>query len=65
MASFQEKEIQPSSNFKSATVRTYFDSLLYKTNLNKTARERDHGSFKNKDPAPGQYDVNKSSFAIK
>ncbi len=55
----------PSGNFKSATVRTYFESLYFKTNLNKTARERDVSHFKPKEPAPGQYEVNKSSFQIK
>jgi hypothetical protein len=60
-----EKGNSPSSNFKSATVRTFFESLYYKTNLNKTARERDMNHFKSKDPAPGQYDVNKSSLQIK
>ncbi len=33
----KEKD-QPSSHFKSATVRTFFDSLTYRTNLSKTAR---------------------------
>lgn len=54
-----------SGHFRSATVRTYFDSLIYKTNVDATAEDRKKIIFKTKDPAPGQYDYNTSSFAIK
>lgn len=42
----EDKVNQASSNFKSSTVRTYFDSLIYKTNLNETAKIRDKSKFK-------------------
>jgi len=51
----EDKIDQASAHFKSNTVRTYFDSLIYKTNINETAKIRDMAHFKAKDPAPGQY----------
>lgn len=54
-----------SGNFRSATVRTYFDSLIYRTNNEETAHERAKNIFKTKEPAPGQYDYNTSAFSLK
>lgn len=54
-----------SGQFRSATVRTYFDSLIYHTNIEATAKERSRNIFKTKEPAPGQYDYNASSFSMK
>lgn len=42
----QERQDKISSQFKSATVRTYFDSLLYKTNTAEVAKQRDSLQFK-------------------
>ena len=36
----EDKVSQPSSHFKSSLVRTYWDSIFYKTNLNETAKVR-------------------------
>lgn len=54
-----------SGHFRSATARTYFDSMIYRTNVDSTVQERAKQIFKTKDPAPGQYDYNSSSFAVK
>lgn len=59
-----DKTQQASAHFKSSTVRTYFDSLFYKTNLSEVAKVRDETHFKTKDPAPGQYETNYSSLKI-
>lgn len=60
----EDKIPQPSAHFKSNTVRTYFDSLFYKTNISETAKARDLSHFKTKDPAPGHYEVNVSSLKL-
>lgn len=60
----EDKVNQPSSHFKSNTVRTYFDSIIYKTNLSETAKNREGSNFKTKDPAPGQYETNISSIKV-
>lgn len=44
-----------SGQFRSATARTYFDSLIYKSNVDSTVHERAKSIFKTKDPGPGQY----------
>ena len=51
-----------SGHFRSGTVRTYFDSLIYKTNVEARLQERAKDAFKSKEPAPGQYECNASSF---
>ena len=39
--------------------------MIYRTNVDATVQERAKGIFKSKDPAPGQYDYNSSSFAVR
>jgi hypothetical protein len=51
-------------HFRSNTARTYFDSLIYKSNVDATIKERAKSIFKTKEPGPGQYDYNSSSFAM-
>lgn len=61
----EDKANLSNSYFRSATVRTYFDTLLYKTNLENVANERVKNAYKSKEPAPGQYEANPSSFIPK
>jgi hypothetical protein len=60
-----EKAGLSSGHFRSATARTYFDSMIYKSNIDATVLERAKNIFKSKEPAPGQYDFNTSSFAVR
>lgn len=59
-----DKVKQASSHFKSNLVRTYWDSLMYNTNVDETAKVRENSKFKSKQPAPGQYEINQSSMKI-
>lgn len=52
-------------HFRSNTARTYFDSMIYRSNVDATVQERAKSTFKTKDPAPGQYDCPSSSFVTK
>ena len=61
-----EKAGLSAGHFRSATARSYFDSLIYRTNVDNTVQDRSKGGiFKTKDPAPGQYECNQSSFATR
>ena len=60
-----EKAGLSAGHFRSATARSYFDSLIYRTNQENTVQERTKGIFKIKDPAPGQYECSPSSFAVR
>ena len=59
----EDKANLSAGHFRSGTVRTYFDSLIYKTNNEGVVQDRAKHIFKTKDPAPGQYEVNSSSFS--
>ncbi len=59
----EDKANLSAGHFRSGTVRTYFDSLIYKTNNEGVVQDRAKQIFKTKDPAPGQYEVNSSSFS--
>ncbi len=61
----QDKANLSTGHFRSATVRTHFDSLIYKTNVESTAEQRNKNNYKSKQPAPGQYEYNASSFNLK
>ena len=61
----EDKVKQPSHNFKSGTVRTYFDSLIYRSNNTDVVEERNKSHYISRDPAPGQYEINTSSIRTK
>lgn len=52
-----------SSNFKSGTVRTFFDTLMYNSCSGYITERRKQIDFKSPNPAPGQYSTLPSDFA--
>lgn len=66
-----DTEVHPHKNavelspiFKSGTVRTFFDTILYNSNSEYVVEQRKQRKFKSVNPAPGQYNLNDSSFNI-